>query len=86
MKFSQEENFRTYVNDIYISLVLFYSSFLLYRKDEIERLRRDMGHTQRSVAAPPPVKPVAQQDVDYVCIDLLYKINFYFNIMFFSIE
>jgi hypothetical protein len=86
MKFSQEENFRTYVNHIYISVFCFYSSFLFCRKDEIERLRRDLGQTPRSVVAPQAAKPVAQQDIDYVCIDLFYKIDFYFYIMFLSIE
>ncbi len=61
----------TNVKEIYIYVDFFYSeNFLLYRKDEIERLRKDFGQMQRSVAAAPPVtKPVAQQDIDYVCIN-----------------
>ncbi|CAF0729266.1 unnamed protein product [Rotaria sordida] len=34
-------------------------------KDEIERLRKDFGHVQRSIAAPSPTRTVKQQDVDY---------------------
>jgi hypothetical protein len=95
MKFSQEENFRTYINDISIYFYILNLLFFSYRKDEIERLRRDLGHTQRSIAAPPPplpppqaVKPTAtQQDMDYVCIDLFKKkIDFYFHIILLSIE
>ncbi len=61
MKFSQEENFRTQVDDIRC----IYSRFLSYRKDEIERLRRDLGQMQRtaavsqSVSIPPIERPFA---------------------------
>ena len=42
-------------------------SFSLNSKDEIERLRKDFAHTQRSVAVAPPVqKAVKHPDVDYV--------------------
>lgn len=50
--------------------------YLSYRKDEIERLRRDYGHTPRSVAHSQAAKPVAQQDIDHVCIHLFPKHRF----------
>ncbi|CAF2712117.1 unnamed protein product [Rotaria sp. Silwood2] len=42
-------------------------------KDEIERLRKDFGHMQRSVAAPQSTRSVKQQDVEYE--DLKHEIE-----------
>ena len=101
MKLCQEENFRTYVKVIFIGLFDF--SDLLFRKDEIERLRRDLGHMQRSnplsqsnvishsnpPPPPPPTnvlqqppKPVAQRDMDYVCITSMTNHSIKISIFF----
>jgi hypothetical protein len=62
----------------------YFASFSSYRKDEIERLRKDFGHMQRSmVVAPPVAKQVTQQDVEFVRIELL-KNRFRFYIIFLS--
>ncbi|CAF2338175.1 unnamed protein product [Rotaria sp. Silwood2] len=42
-------------------------------KDEIERLRKDFGHMQRSMAAPQSTRSVKQQDVEYE--DLKHEIE-----------
>lgn len=44
------------------------SLFRSNRKDDIERLRRDIGHAQRSTAVPQTTKSMSQQDIDFVRI------------------
>lgn len=90
---------------IFIGLLDF--SDLFFRKDEIERLRRDLGHMQRSnplsqsnvvshsnpLPPPPPPtnvlqqppKPIAQRDVDYVCITSTTKHSIKISIFFLSV-
>ncbi|CAF3886189.1 unnamed protein product [Rotaria magnacalcarata] len=38
-------------------------------KDDIERLRKDMGYMQRSIAAAPTAKPSPRQDIEYKILE-----------------
>jgi hypothetical protein len=72
------------VKDIH-DFCIFYLLFVSIRKNEIERLRKDLAHMQRSSAAPPTVKPTTHENNDPVCLDL-FQINFYYHIIFLSTE
>ncbi|CAF4926093.1 unnamed protein product [Rotaria sp. Silwood1] len=49
-------------------------------KDDIERLRKDFGYMQRSMAAPSSTRAVKQQDVDYE--NITHEIEEVFNYVF----
>jgi len=51
------------VRKTYFYFSIFYFSFLSYRKDEIERLRRDLGHTPRSMVAPQTERPMERRAI-----------------------
>jgi len=72
------------VKDIH-NFCIFYLLFVSIRKNEIERLRKDLAHMQRASDAPSAVKPTTNENIDLVRLDL-FQINFYYHIIFLSTE